>query len=211
MGLFDRKKTSFYDSQPYYTIGNSATVLVVGLGNPGKKYAANRHNVGFMALDKYHATHEFSNWTEKKDLNCMLAEGIVGNTKVLLIKPTTFMNNSGDAVQKVQNFYRIYNADAVVIHDELDVDFGTIRTRNGGGSAGHNGIKSITNAVGEDYARIRVGIGPKTPAQIDSADFVLQDFSAKEQESIAMILNEVCTIIDERTAGPFAEHTINVL
>lgn len=211
MGLFDRKKTSFYDSQPYYTIGNSASILVVGLGNPGKEYAANRHNLGFMALDKYHSTHDFSNWTEKKDLKCLLAEGIVGNTKVYLLKPTTFMNNSGEAVQAIQNFFRLYSADTLVVHDEIDVVFGTIRTRTGGGSAGHNGIKSITNAVGEDYTRIRVGIGPKKPAQMDSADFVLQDFSAKEQESIAMILNEVCTIIDERTASPLTEHTIKVI
>lgn len=211
MGLFDKKKTNYYDSQPFYTIGNSSTILVVGLGNPGKKYAANRHNLGFMALDKYHSTHDFSNWTEKKDLKCLFAEGQVGNTKVFLIKPTTFMNNSGDSVQSVQKFYRIYNADTVVVHDELDVDFGTIRTRTGGGSAGHNGIKSLTAMLGEDYTRIRVGIGPKIHEKMDSADFVLQDFSTKEQESISKILNEVCTIIDERTAGPLSEHTVKIL
>ena len=210
MGLFDRKKTSFYDSQPYYTIGNSASVLVVGLGNPGKKYAANRHNVGFMALDKYHGSHDFSNWTEKRDLKCLLAEGIVGNTKVYLMKPTTYMNSSGEAVQAVQNFFRLTNADTVVVHDELDVDFGIIRTRSGGGTAGHNGIKSLTNLLGEDFTRIRVGIGPKNPTQIDSADFVLQDFSDSEQKHIPDIVNEVSTIIDERTAGPLAEHSIKV-
>lgn len=211
MGLFGRKETEYGESQPYYTIGNSKTLLVIGLGNPGKKYAANRHNVGFMVIDKYQTTHDFSNWTEKKDLKSMISEGIVGSTKVILIKPSTFMNNSGEAAQAVQRFYRIYNSDTVVVYDELDVEFGTIRTRVGGGSAGHNGIKSVTQHIDEDYGRIRVGIGPKNPASIDSADFVLQDFTKKEQESIHKIINEACTIIDERTTGPLLEHTFNTL
>lgn len=210
MGLFDRKETSFNDSQPYYTIGNSSTILFVGLGNPGKKYSANRHNLGFMALDKYQSTHDFSNWTEKKDLKCMMSEGMIGSTKVILVKPTTFMNNSGEAVQKIQKFYRLYNADTTVVYDELDVNFGTIRTRIGGGSAGHNGIKSLKELIGEDFCRIRVGIGPKSPPQIDSADYVLQDFSTKEKPEIHKILNEVCTILDERTTGPLMEHSITI-
>lgn len=210
MGLFDRKRTSFYDSQPYYTIGGEKTLLVVGLGNPGDKYAANRHNVGFMALDRYIASQDFSGWSQKKDLECMFASGQVGQTRVILVKPSTFMNESGRAVQKVQQFYKIHNSDTVVVYDELDVDFGTIRTRIGGGSAGHNGIKSLSQTIGEDFGRIRVGIGPKSPAQIDSADYVLQDFSKKEQEVISKILREVSTIIDEVTAGPLVEHTLKV-
>lgn len=210
MGLFDRKKTSYYDSQPYYTIGNSKTLLIIGLGNPGKKYASNRHNIGFMALDKYHTTHDFSNWTDKKDLKCLMSEGMVGSTKVILIKPKTYMNNSGEAAQAVQKFFRIYNPDTLVIYDELDVNFGEIRIQTGGSSAGHNGIKSLSNIIGEDFTRVRIGIGPKKPAQIDSADYVLQDFSKKEQESIHKILNEVCTIIDERTVGPLSEHKLKI-
>ncbi len=210
MGLFDRKKTNFYDAQPFYTIGNSSTILVIGLGNPGKKYSANRHNLGFMALDKYQSTHDFSNWTEKKDLKCLMSEGMVGSTKVILAKPTTFMNNSGEAAQKIQKFYRLYNSDTTAVYDELDVNFGTIRTRLGGGSAGHNGIKSLKSLIGDDFARVRVGVGPKSPPQIDSADFVLQDFSDKEKPNIHKILNEVCTILDERSAGPLSEHSITI-
>lgn len=211
MGLFGRKEVSYGDTQPYYTIGNAKTILVIGLGNPGKEYAANRHNLGFMVLDKYQTTHDFSGWTEKKDLKCLQADCLIGSTKVILAKPTTFMNNSGEAAQALQKFYRQYNADTLVVYDELDVEFGTIRSRTSGGSAGHNGIKSLVQHLGEDFGRIRVGIGPKKPASMDSADFVLQDFSKAEQENIHKIINEACTLIDERTTGPLPEHTIKVV
>jgi peptidyl-tRNA hydrolase, PTH1 family len=211
MGLFDRKKTTFDSVAPLYTVGNSQTLLVIGLGNPGDKYVGNRHNIGFMVLDKYHLTHDFSGWVQKKDLDCELATGQVGSTRVILAKPTTFMNNSGDAAQKLQKFYRIYNQETVVVHDELDVDFGTIRTRIGGGSAGHNGIKSLSTQIGEDYGRIRIGIGPKKPDQIDSADFVLQDFSGEQRETLPKIVREACSLIDEATTGTLPEHTVNIL
>lgn len=210
MGLFDRKRTDYHDSMPFYTIGDSKTVLFVGLGNPGKEYTANRHNIGFMTLDKYQTTHDFSSWTIKKDLQAMISIGQVGSTKVILVKPTTFMNSSGEAVQKIQKYYRLYNQATVIVYDDIDVAFGTIRTRIGGGSAGHNGIKSLSAQLGEDYGRVRVGIGPKKPIQIDSADFVLQDFSKKEQESIAKIINEACSLLDEATVGELPEHTIKV-
>lgn len=211
MGLFDRKRTSFYDAQPYYTIGGGRTVLFVGLGNPGEKYAANRHNAGFMALDRYQNSHDFSGWTQKKDLQALIAEGRVGNTKVILAKPSTFMNESGNAVSKIQNFFRIYNSETVVVYDEIDVDFGTIRTRRGGGAAGHNGIKSVSQHIGEDYGRVRIGIGPKTHEKMDSADFVLQDFSEAQQKDIAKILQEACSLLDEATAGDLPEHTSKVI
>jgi PTH1 family peptidyl-tRNA hydrolase len=210
MGLFDRKKTTFDSVAPLYTVGNSKTLLVIGLGNPGDKYAKNRHNIGFMVLDKYQTSHDFSGWVHKKDLDCELAIGQVGSTRVILAKPSTFMNKSGDAAQKLQKFYRIYNQEMVVVQDELDVEFGTIRTRIGGSSAGHNGIKSLSNMLGEDYGRIRIGIGPKTPEQIDSADFVLQNFSAKELELLPKIINEACSLIDEATTGQLPEHTITL-
>lgn len=210
MGLFDRKKTTFDNVAPLYTVGNSKSVLVVGLGNIGKDYEDNRHNVGFNVLDQYQTTHDFSGWTEKKDLQCIIATGQVGSTRVILVKPTTFMNNSGDAVQKIQKFYRLYNNESVVVHDELDVEFGTVRTRIGGGSAGHNGIKSVSGIVGEDYGRIRIGIGPKTHEKMDSADFVLQDFSKEQQELLPKIIREACSLIDEATAGQLPEHTITI-
>ena len=211
MALFDRKKTNFDVATPYYTIGASETVLVIGLGNPGQEYTSNRHNVGFMTLDRYQTTHDFSGWSLKKDLHAMISTGQVGTTRVILAKPTTCMNNSGDAAQAIQKFYRLYNKDTIVVYDELDVDYGTIRTRTGGGSAGHNGIKSLTNQIGEDYGRIRIGIGPKTHTKMDSADFVLHDFSKDQQETIHKVISEACSLLDERTVGPLSEHTIKVL
>lgn len=214
MGLFDRKRTSFDSVAPLYTVGNSKTLLIIGLGNPGDEYAGNRHNLGFMVLDKYHSSHDFSGWITKKDLGCELATGQIGATRVLLAKPTTFMNNSGESAQKLQKFYRAYNQETVVVHDELDIDFGTIRTRIGGGSAGHNGIKSLTEILGEDYGRIRIGIGLKPPAggshKMDSADFVLQDFSTEQQELLPKLINEACSLLDEATTGVLPEHTVTV-
>lgn len=185
-------------------------MLFIGLGNPGKEYAANRHNVGFMAIDRYHMSHDFSDWTLKKDLQVMIASAQIGSSKIILAKPTTFMNKSGDAVQKLQKFFQIYNNGTVVVHDEIDVEFGTIRTRIGGGNAGHNGIKSIAEQLGEDFGRVRIGIGPKKPEQMDSADFVLQDFSKKEQELIPKILQETSSILDEASVGELPEHTLKV-
>lgn len=211
MGLFDRKKTNYYDSQPLYTLGNSKTLLVVGLGNLGGTYAHNRHNVGFMAIDRYRVSHELSDWVEKKDLSCYLSVGTVGSTRVLLIKPTTMMNVSGEAVQKVQHFYKVDSADTVVVYDDLDVHFGAIRTRTGGGTAGHNGIKSLSQHIDKNFDRIRIGIGPKSHEQMDSADFVLQDFSKEQLASLEKILREVSVLIDERTTGPLTDQTIKVL
>jgi len=121
------------------------------------------------------------------------------------------MNLSGESVQKVQRFYKVDSADTLVVYDELDVNFGTIRTRVGGGSAGHNGIKSLSSHIDKDFGRVRIGIGPKTHEKMDSADFVLQDFNKEQQDSLDKILREASVIIDERTTGPLAEQTIKVV
>jgi len=210
MGLFDRKKTNYYDSQPLYTLGNSKTLLVVGLGNVGAKYATTRHNIGFMAVDRYKQAHELSDWVEKRDLNCYISTGTVGSTRVVLMKPTTMMNLSGEAVQKVQQFYKIDSVDTLVVYDDLDVNFGTIRTRSGGGSAGHNGIKSLITHAGKDFGRIRIGIGPKLRPEMDSADFVLQKFTSEQGERIPKILKETSALIDERTVGQLDDLTLQV-
>jgi len=210
MGLFDRKKTSFYESDPLYTLGNSQTLLVVGLGNVGTKYDKTRHNAGFMAIDRYKEAHELADWIEKKDFKCFISMGDVGSTRVILIKPTTLMNLSGEAVQKVQNFYKIAPQDTLVVHDELDIDFGTIRTKNSGGSAGHNGIKSVIQQTGKEFGRIRIGVGPKKPATMDSADFVLQNFTKEQLELLPKTLKEISAVIDERTVNMLEERTIKL-
>jgi len=131
-----------------------------------------------------------------------LCKPTVGDTRVVLCKPTTFMNLSGEAVQAIAHFYKIPPANIIVVHDEIDVDFGQIRMRMGGSSAGHNGVKSVTKLLGSDeYGRVRVGIGPKKPDQIDSADFVLQAFSTKEQAAIPKLTREVTAILSEYAYG----------
>ena len=122
-------------------------------------------------------------------------------TRVIAIKPTTFMNLSGEAVQAVASFYKIPLDTILVIHDELDVDFGNIRLRQGGSSAGHNGIKSVTQHIGEGFGRVRIGIGPKKPARMPSESFVLQDFSDQEQEQLPNMTREVNAVLSEYIFG----------
>jgi peptidyl-tRNA hydrolase, PTH1 family len=211
MGLFERKANNYTTASDYYSMGENKTILVVGLGNIGKQYKGNRHNVGFMAVDRYRESHDFSDWIEKKDLRCFVATGNVGSTRVIVAKPTTMMNLSGEAAQAIQHFYKVQNEDTLVVYDELDIDFGTIRTRSSGMSAGHNGIKSLLAHINDGFGRIRVGIGPKSHAKMDSADFVLQDFSVEQTELLPKILREISALIDERTVGPLSDHSVAVL
>ena len=199
MALF-QKKPSHTAVANLYTFGMQSVVLIVGLGNIGKQYSQNRHNIGFMCLDAYVNSHDFSVWIEKKDLQCYLSEGMVADTKVILVKPTTMMNLSGISIQRVQQFYKLTNRQTLVIHDELDIKFGQIRTRLGGSSAGNNGIKSMIENVGEDFGRVRIGIGPKQPQRMEAADFVLQDFSKDSHDNLRLIIKEALSIIDEFTA-----------
>jgi PTH1 family peptidyl-tRNA hydrolase len=190
------------DPTMYYSVGMNKTILMVGLGNIGKEYEMTRHNVGFICLDEFvEKTEGMEGWVEKKDLKCLISSGRVGDSRVLAIKPTTFMNLSGEAVQAVVHFYKIQLENIVILHDELDVDFGQIRVRMGGSSAGHNGIKSISQYLDENYGRLRIGIGPKKPARIRSEDFVLQKFSSDEQEQLPNLKREVNAILTEYIFG----------
>lgn len=198
MGLFQRLPTHDAAHAPLYSLGDSKTVLIVGLGNPGKEYDGTRHNIGFAIVDHFANKQEgFDNWVTKKDLHCMQASATIGSTRVILCKPTTFMNESGRAVQAIQHFYKISNGDTLVVYDELDIEFGQIRTRIGGSSAGHNGVKSITKECGEDYGRMRIGIGPKKPQQMDTADFVLGTFSKTHQANMPALLQESNALLSE--------------
>lgn len=201
MSLFqNRPQTS--NPISYTTVSLNKTLLLVGLGNPGSEYDHTRHNIGFVCIDEFAAKNpDIGSWMEKKDLKSLVASGQMGDTRVIAIKPTTFMNLSGEAVQAVMNFYKIQLHQVVVVHDELDVPFGQIRMRTGGGAAGHNGIKSVSQLIGEDYGRIRIGIGPKQPEQIDSADFVLQKFSADELSHMPELTREVTAVLSECVYG----------
>lgn len=196
MALFQRRPQSGENIQ-YFTLGQNKTILVVGLGNIGKEYTGTRHNVGFEAINRFAADHDFSAWIEKKDLKCHLATAQLAENKVIAIKPTTFMNLSGEAVQAVAHFYKIHPENIVVVYDELDIPFGQIRTRIGGSAAGHNGVKSVTQHLGEHYGRIRIGIGPKTHEQMDSADFVLNRFDADQQSQLPNLTKEVSALLSE--------------
>lgn len=195
MGLFVKKTTPISTVQ-YVTIGAQKTKLVVGLGNIGKKYELTRHNIGFLCVEDI-VKREEGNWKEKKEFSSFVSEIKIGDKRVIFIKPTTLMNLSGNAVQAVKNFYKIDNKDILVIHDELDINFGSIRLRAGGSSAGHNGIKSVTEHIGEDYSRLRIGIKNKHTSKQDSADFVLKPFSSEEQGNLKTMQTEVASLITE--------------
>ena len=153
--------------------------LFVGLGNPGAKYAGNRHNIGFMAVDRIAADHGFSPW--KPGFRGEVAEGRLGAEKALLLKPGTFMNLSGQSVQAAMAFYKLALADITVFHDELDLAPGKCRIKQGGGHAGHNGLRSISGMLGEGYGRVRLGIGH--PGHKDAvAAYVLHDFAKADQD-----------------------------
>jgi peptidyl-tRNA hydrolase, PTH1 family len=194
---FLQKKPNVNSVTPLYTLGANKNLLIVGLGNIGKQYDGTRHNIGFACLDAFAATRDFPGWVDKKDLKCQMTSSNLGETRVMLLKPTTMMNLSGEAVQAAAHFYKISHDQIAVVHDELDISFGQIRTRIGGSDAGHNGVKSIIQLLGEDFGRVRIGIGPKTPEQIDSADFVLMPFNDKEVDQLSALTREVSAILSE--------------
>lgn len=200
MALF-QKRPETGSRISYTSFSINKTLLIVGLGNPGAEYHGSRHNVGFMCLDEFARKNNFDPWVTKKDFKAEITQATMGDTRVILCKPQTFMNLSGEAVQAVMHFYKLDNTKLVVVHDELDVNFGQVRMRMGGSSAGNNGVKSVTQHCGEDYGRVRVGIGPKTPEQIDAADFVLQDFTKAEQEKVPALVREVGAILSEYSYG----------
>ena len=186
---------------PLYTLSASKTILIVGLGNPEDEYAGTRHNIGFAAVDAFHGANDFEPWVNKKDLKCHLSSKTMGATRVLLAKPTTYMNNSGEAAQAITAFYKLGPDQVIAVYDELDIPFGQIRTRLGGSAAGHNGVKSLIQHLSEDFNRMRIGIGPKTPEQIDSADFVLARFSKAEQERLGDLTRETSALLTEIIYG----------
>jgi peptidyl-tRNA hydrolase, PTH1 family len=165
--------------------------LVVGLGNPGPGYAGNRHNVGVMVLDELAARAGIRLSAGKGVRSRALAgEGRLAGRRVVLARPLTYMNESGGPVRGLLDYHRIPADDLVVVHDELDLPFATIRLKRGGGEGGHNGVRSVTRSTGtKDYLRVRVGIG-RPPGRQDPADFVLKDFSAVERKEVGLIVVE---------------------
>ncbi len=162
--------------------------LFVGLGNPGSKYAGNRHNIGFMALERIAADHGFGPWKGK--FQGAITEGRLGREKVLLLRPETFMNLSGQSVGEAMRFYKLTPADVTVFHDELDLAPGKCRVKQGGGHAGHNGLRSIHQHIGPDYGRVRLGIGhPGNKNAV--AGYVLRDFAKADQDWLDDLLRGI--------------------
>ncbi|WP_420860993.1 aminoacyl-tRNA hydrolase [Algirhabdus cladophorae] len=152
--------------------------LFVGLGNPGAKYAQNRHNIGFMALDSIASDHGFAAWRSKFQGN--VTEGVLGGEKVILLKPATFMNKSGQSVGEAMRFYKLDSTDITVFHDEIDLAPAKCRVKSGGGHAGHNGLRSIHQHIGPHYDRVRMGVGH--PGHKDAVPgYVLRDFPKADQ------------------------------
>ena len=176
--------------------------LFVGLGNPGAKYAGNRHNSGFMALDRIAADHGFGPW--KKAHQGLACEGRLGLEKVVLLKPETFMNLSGQSVHAAVSFYKLALNEVTVFHDELDLAPGKIRVKTGGGHAGHNGLRSIHQHLGEAYHRVRLGIGH--PGHKDAvASYVLHDFAKADQDWLDDLLRGISDGAAALAAGDSAK------
>ena len=167
--------------------------LVVGLGNPGPKYAGNRHNVGFMVVEELASRAGGGGFRDK--FSGSFSKVTMGGDDVVLLKPETFMNLSGESVQKAMKFFKVSLKDVVVVHDELDLSFATVRIKKGGGAAGHNGLKSIMQHGGGDgFTRVRVGIGRPQSGRVEG--YVLSDFGASDRAELPDVLNQCADAVE---------------
>lgn len=162
--------------------------LIVGLGNPGQKYARNRHNIGFMAVDRIAQDHGFGPW--KQRFQGLVSEGRLGGDKVMLLKPATFMNRSGQSVGEAMRFYKLDPQDVIVLHDEIDLAPAKARVKNGGGHAGHNGLRSIHSHIGDTYWRVRLGVGHPGRKELVPG-YVLHDFPRADADWLDDLLRGI--------------------
>ncbi len=181
------------------TTDANAPWLIVGLGNPGPEYTNNRHNVGFMVADLL-AERIGGKFKRAGKAQAQVLEGRIGapgpaSRRVVLVKPTSYMNLSGGPVNALRDFYKVPLANVVAVHDELDIDYGTLRLKLGGGDNGHNGLKSMTKAMGPDYHRVRFGIG-RPPGRMQVADFVLKDFSSTERKELDFLVDRATDSVE---------------
>jgi PTH1 family peptidyl-tRNA hydrolase len=175
--------------------------VVVGLGNPGREYALTRHNLGFMVVDRFAAAHRLS--FSRQKFKSKIATGMVEGEEVVLVKPRTFMNLSGDAVGPLVRFYKRPLSDLLVVYDDIDIPFGSIRLRPSGSSGGHKGMKSIIANLGADeFPRLRVGIRGDVPSG-DLSEYVLERFTAEERAQLEGIIQRACDAVEAVITGPF--------
>jgi peptidyl-tRNA hydrolase, PTH1 family len=176
--------------------------LIVGLGNPGREYKETRHNVGFMVVDRL--CQKWGVKPTRLQSKALVAQTLVGEEKIILAKPQTFMNLSGESVGPLVRYYKLELSQLLVVHDDLDLPLGTLRLRPGGGSGGQKGLNSIIQKLGtQDFPRMRVGIG-RPPGRMDAADYVLQTFSSGDLETFQFVLNKA-----EEAVTAFIQHDLN--
>ena len=183
-------------------------LLLVGLGNPGPNSVNNRHNIGFKIIDAINSKFKLSK--QKPKFKGLLTTGNIDSKKVYAIKPLTFMNNSGTAVKELIDYFKIDAKNVIVFHDDMDIDFGKVKTKVGGSSAGHNGIESIDKFIGKDYSRVRIGIG-KPKNKVEVADYVLQNFDEEETlgiEKVSKNITDSISILVEKKLDLFSS-TVN--
>jgi PTH1 family peptidyl-tRNA hydrolase len=181
--------------------------LLVGLGNPGTSYAHHRHNVGFMALDRIAERHQLGPW--KRRFHGSVCDSAISGRRVLLLKPLTYMNDSGRSVGEAQRFLKVAESDIFVFHDELDLAPGKVRVKRGGGNAGHNGLRSITAHVGNDYGRVRIGIGHPGVKELVHA-YVLHDFAKADAAWLEALLDAVADATPRLVQGDEARFLTDV-
>jgi len=187
--------------------------LIIGLGNPGTKYKKTRHNIGFMVIDElfsiWQKEYGFEKFKMNKKLAAEISTGKLDNNKIILAKPQTFMNNSGQAVQLLKKYYKIEPKNIWVIHDDIDLPLGKLRIRKNGSAGGHNGIKSIVEHLGtQDFPRFRLGISPADDKRGDASNFVLHKFSRKEQVVLQEVIQDTVGAI-EMALGQGVERAMN--
>jgi peptidyl-tRNA hydrolase, PTH1 family len=181
--------------------------LVVGLGNVGAQYANTRHNAGFMIVDRLAELLAASSWRTEAKFKGAVTEATSTDGRVILLKPSTLMNLSGEAVAAVARFYKIDPHDIWIIHDELDVPFGRLRLRRGGSAGGHNGLKSIIRAAGDEFQRVRFGISQNDRSIQPAESYVLSPFSTEERKHLSKFIYESAEVVLEQLAQPEVEET----
>lgn len=178
-------------------------MIIAGLGNPGAQYSTTRHNVGFLAVDYMVDRLNFS-YKNSSKFKCEIASGNFEGTKIHFVKPQTFMNLSGESLTLVKNYYNESNEDIIIIYDEIDLEFSKIRHKIGGGSAGHNGIKSIDKHIGEGYNKLRIGVGRPPHKDMQVSDYVLSNFSNEELKNLEDIFESFNTSFSQLINKDFA-------
>ena len=187
-----------------------AARLIVGLGNVGPEYRNTRHNAGFLAVEEFVTAHNLSPFTYKADLHANVSESTLHDAKVIIAEPTTLMNLSGKAVFHLQQYFNLGTDQILIVYDDIDVAFGTVRARLSGSDGGHNGLKSVTNTIGEHYARLRIGVSNDQRETIQAKDFVLGRFYKHERNQLPAIWQATNSYIDTFIRGEYANDSTSI-